>query len=84
MARTVTADYRFRIRRGLLGLGVGVARRRFACTGLREAVDVVGRVRRSRQLGQGCSAQTCRVEIEPWRESLPPITAFDPPGFIRG
>ena len=63
---------------------MGVARRRFACTGLREAVDVVGRVRRSRQLGQGCSAQTCRVEIEPWREPLPPITAFDPPGFIRG
>ncbi|HHT7541984.1 TPA: hypothetical protein ACT1UY_004452, partial [Raoultella planticola] len=52
--------------------------------GLREAVDVVGLVRRNRQLGQGCSAQTCRVEIEPWRESLPPITAFDPPGFIRG
>ncbi|WP_251928728.1 hypothetical protein, partial [Raoultella planticola] len=57
---------------------------RFACTGLREAADVVGQVRRNRQLGQGCSAQTCRVEIEPWRESLPPITAFDPPRFIRG
>ncbi|MFW0190368.1 hypothetical protein, partial [Klebsiella pneumoniae] len=23
------------------------------------------------------------VEIAPWREELPPITAFDPPKFIE-
>lgn len=36
----------------------------------------------SSRLGQGCSAQSCRVEIEPWHEALPPITAFDPPKFV--
>ncbi|MGX8842775.1 hypothetical protein ACWWKA_36770, partial [Klebsiella quasipneumoniae] len=37
----------------------------------------------SSRLGQGCSAQSCWVEIAPWREELPPITAFDPPKFIE-
>jgi len=32
-------------------------------------------------LSQGCSAQTCLVEIAPWRGALPPITAFDLPDF---
>lgn len=45
--------------------------------------NVLTEDRGSSRLGQGCSAQTCRVEIEPWREPLPPITAFDPPRFIR-
>jgi len=36
----------------------------------------------SSRLGQGCSAQSCRVEIELWRDALPPITAFDPPQFV--
>ncbi|MCS3430664.1 molybdopterin-dependent oxidoreductase [Klebsiella sp. BIGb0407] len=36
----------------------------------------------SSRLGQGCSAQSCRVEIELWHEELPPITAFDPPVFV--
>ncbi|MGF9550336.1 hypothetical protein AAGL37_24505, partial [Klebsiella pneumoniae] len=38
---------------------------------------------RGSRLGQGCSAQSCWVEIAPWREELPPITAFDPPKFIE-
>ncbi|WP_299997211.1 molybdopterin-dependent oxidoreductase [uncultured Cedecea sp.] len=36
----------------------------------------------SSRLGQGCSAQSCRVEIELWHEELPPITAFNPPEFV--
>ncbi|OBR80731.1 hypothetical protein A7K92_27545 [Klebsiella pneumoniae] len=39
--------------------------------------------RQSARLGQGCSAQSCWVEIAPWRDELPPITAFDPPRFIE-
>lgn len=36
----------------------------------------------SSRLGQGCIAQSCRVEIELWQQELPPITAFDPPEFV--
>jgi len=33
------------------------------------------------KLTQGCSAHTALVEVELWRNELPPITAFDPPPF---
>lgn len=46
--------------------------------------NVLTEDRGSSRLGQGCSAQSCWVEIEPWREALPPVTAFDPPRFIEG
>lgn len=36
----------------------------------------------SSRLGQGCSAQSCWVEIAPWREALPDVTAFEPPIFV--
>ena len=45
--------------------------------------NVLTEDRGSSRLGQGCSAQSCWVEIAPWREALPPITAFDPPRFIE-
>ncbi|VTO20711.1 biotin sulfoxide reductase [Klebsiella variicola] len=45
--------------------------------------NVLTEDRGSSRLGQGCSAQSCWVEIAPWREELPPITAFDPPRFIE-
>ncbi|MGR8919259.1 MAG: hypothetical protein ACU85V_06555, partial [Gammaproteobacteria bacterium] len=35
------------------------------------------------KLGQGPSAHSCLVEIEPWREELPPVRAFAPPEIIR-
>lgn len=34
-------------------------------------------------LSQGCSAQTCLVEITPWRGELPNITAFNFPEFVQ-
>ncbi|WP_042926756.1 molybdopterin dinucleotide binding domain-containing protein, partial [Klebsiella sp. OBRC7] len=46
--------------------------------------NVLTEDRGSSRLGQGCSAQSCWVEIELWREALPPVTAFDPPRFIQG
>ena len=46
--------------------------------------NVLTEDRGSSRLGQGCSAQSCWVEIEPWRDALPPVTAFDPPRFIEG
>ncbi|GAA3887208.1 molybdopterin guanine dinucleotide-containing S/N-oxide reductase [Gibbsiella dentisursi] len=45
--------------------------------------NVLTEDRGSSRLGQGCSAQSCWVEIERWREPLPPITAFDPPAFVE-
>ncbi|WP_130833816.1 molybdopterin-dependent oxidoreductase [[Erwinia] mediterraneensis] len=44
--------------------------------------NVLTEDRGSSRLGQGCSAQSCWVEITPWRDALPPITAFDPPPFV--
>ncbi|MBS7706314.1 molybdopterin guanine dinucleotide-containing S/N-oxide reductase [Chelatococcus asaccharovorans] len=32
-------------------------------------------------LSQGCSAQSCLVEIAPWTGDVPPVTAFDLPEF---
>ncbi|MDU3717101.1 MAG: molybdopterin-dependent oxidoreductase [Klebsiella michiganensis] len=46
--------------------------------------NVLTEDRGSSRLGQGCSAQSCWVEIAPWRDALPPVTAFDPPMFIQG
>ena len=46
--------------------------------------NVLTEDRGSSRLGQGCSAQSCWVEIAPWRDALPPVTAFDPPIFIQG
>ncbi|MCJ8138276.1 molybdopterin-dependent oxidoreductase [Falsirhodobacter halotolerans] len=34
------------------------------------------------KLAQGCSAQSCLVEVEPWRRPLPPVRAFLPPDFV--
>lgn len=33
------------------------------------------------RLSQGCSAQTCLVQVERYADDLPAITAFDPPQF---
>nr|WP_318381409.1 molybdopterin-dependent oxidoreductase [uncultured Enterobacter sp.] len=38
--------------------------------------------RGSSRLGQGCTAQSCRVDIQRFDEPLPPITAWDPPVFV--
>lgn len=38
----------------------------------------------SSRLGQGCTAQSCRVEIARFDEPLPPVTAWDPPTFVDG
>ncbi|WP_456309053.1 molybdopterin-dependent oxidoreductase [Serratia proteamaculans] len=38
--------------------------------------------RGSSRLGQGCTAQSCRVEIVRFDAPLPPITAWDPPEFV--
>lgn len=45
--------------------------------------NVLTEDRGSSRLGQGCSAQSCRVDIALWQEPLPPITAFDPPRFVQ-
>ena len=50
-----------------------------------ERLDVHGnpnaltRDRPTSQLGQGCAAQSCLVEMERYAGDLPPIRAFDPP-----
>jgi biotin/methionine sulfoxide reductase len=36
----------------------------------------------SSRLGQGCSAQTCFVEITLFQQPLPEITAWLPPAFV--
>lgn len=45
--------------------------------------NVLTEDRGSSRLGQGCSAQSCWVEIEQWNGALPPITAFNPPEFVE-
>jgi biotin/methionine sulfoxide reductase len=35
------------------------------------------------RLGQGPSAQSCLVQIEPWRGDLPPVTAHVPPAIAE-
>ncbi len=44
--------------------------------------NVLTEDRGSSRLGQGCSAQSCKVEIERWQQPLPEITAFSPPEFV--
>ncbi|MCK8786638.1 molybdopterin-dependent oxidoreductase [Roseomonas sp. NAR14] len=34
------------------------------------------------RLGQGCSAQSCLVEIERWRGALPPVRVHAPPAVV--
>ena len=33
------------------------------------------------ELSQGCAAQTCLVEIEPWRGEVPPVRAHELPAL---
>jgi biotin/methionine sulfoxide reductase len=35
------------------------------------------------KLTQGASAHTCLVQVERFEGELPPITAYDPPAFVR-
>lgn len=44
--------------------------------------NVLTQDRGSSRLGQGCSAQTCFVEIALYHETLPEITAWSPPEFV--
>ncbi len=44
--------------------------------------NVLTEDRGSSRLGQGCSAQSCWVEIVAWNEPLPEVTAFNPPEFV--
>ncbi|MEP9350094.1 molybdopterin-dependent oxidoreductase [Xanthobacter sp. KR7-225] len=34
------------------------------------------------RLGQACSAHSCLVEVEPFRQAAPDLTCFDPPAFV--
>lgn len=45
--------------------------------------NVLTEDRGSSRLGQGCSAQSCKVEIERWLQPVPEITAFSPPEFVE-
>lgn len=45
--------------------------------------NVLTEDRGSSRLGQGCSAQSCKVEIERWQQPVPEITAFSPPEFVE-
>lgn len=44
--------------------------------------NVLTEDRGSSRLGQGCSAQSCRVEIAKFEGSLPAVTAWEPPVFV--
>ncbi|MGO9207483.1 MAG: molybdopterin-dependent oxidoreductase [Candidatus Limnocylindrales bacterium] len=44
--------------------------------------NVLTRDRGTSSLGQGCSAQSCLVQIERYRDPVPPITAFDLPRLV--
>ena len=43
--------------------------------------NVLTRDRGTSSLGQGCSAQSCLVQLEKYEGAVPPITAFDLPQF---
>ncbi len=43
--------------------------------------NVLTRDKGSSRLGQGPTAHTCLVEVEPFTGDVPPVTAFDPPPF---
>ena len=36
----------------------------------------------SSKLAQGCAAQSCLVEVEPWRDALPPVSAHRAPRIV--
>ena len=44
--------------------------------------NVLTRDRGTSSLGQGCSAQSCLVQLERYEGPVPPITAFDLPRFV--
>jgi len=44
--------------------------------------NVLTEDRGSSRLGQGCSAQSCWIDIERWNAPLPEVTAFLPPAFV--
>ena len=44
--------------------------------------NVLTKDKGSSKLGQGPTAHTCLVEVEPFTGELPPVTAFDPPKFV--
>jgi len=46
-------------------------------------VNVLTRDRGASSLSQGCSAQTCLVQVERYTGEAPPLTAFDGPAFMR-
>jgi biotin/methionine sulfoxide reductase len=35
------------------------------------------------RLSQGCTAQSCLVEIEKWRGEAPQVTAYELPRFVK-
>lgn len=45
--------------------------------------NVLTEDRGSSRLGQGCSAQSCWIDIERWDAPLPDVTAFQPPAFVN-
>lgn len=45
--------------------------------------NVLTRDQGTSKLGQGCSAQSCLVEVEPWTAPAPRIRAFDPPEMVN-
>lgn len=45
--------------------------------------NVLTEDRGSSRLGQGCSAQSCWVEIASFNDPLPEVTAFEPPAFVE-
>ncbi len=46
--------------------------------------NVLTRDRGTSSLGQGCSAQSCLVQLEKYQGVVPPITAFELPRFVKG
>ena len=44
--------------------------------------NVLTRDRGTSQLAQGPTAQTCLVEVEPYRGEPPPVAAFEPPELV--
>lgn len=45
--------------------------------------NVLTRDEAASSLSQGCAAQSCLVDIEPYAGDPPPVTAFDPPRFVE-
>lgn len=45
--------------------------------------NVLTQDRGASRLSQGCSAQSCLVEVERWDGDAPPVRAFEPPSFAQ-